>query len=126
MDELTHPLTDRKGRMTTSDGPPTLERLAAERACDDLLQRIEHAAGRALAADRRAGASDDESLPALVREYAGCAHAAGMRPEQMVRPLKVAMSRFFYERREHADELLRVAVLRYFDIAPDLARPRDR
>jgi hypothetical protein len=120
MDDFTDRLADHDEGGTATQDRPTPEQLAAERACDELLARIETAATRALDGARHAHhahTDDDALLAELVREYAGCARAAGMRPEQMVKPLKVAMSRFFYDRRERADALLRLAILGYFEIA---------
>ena len=90
MDDFDDRSTDHGAERTT-----TAEQRAAERACDDLLRRIEAVATRALGAARHERMDDDASLAALVNEYAGCARAAGMRPEQMVGPLKVAMGRFY-------------------------------
>ena len=117
MGDFTHRLTDHGEGATATEEGPTPEQLAAERACDDLLRRIETTARQALRLDDRGGTGDDSSLAALVREYAQCARAAGIPPERMVKPLKVAMSRFFYERRERADDLFRLAIFGYFDIA---------
>lgn len=116
MDDFTHRSVDHGDGASATREPPTPEQLAAEQACDDLLRRIDIAAQRALGAGH--GLVDEGApLEALVREYAGCSRAAGMRPEHMVKPLKVAMGRFFYDRREHADALLRLAILAYFEIA---------
>ena len=117
MDDVTDKPIDPADGATATEEQPTPEQLAAEQACDDLLRRIEDAAHRALDAGGD-HAADDSVLAALVREYAHCARAAGMRPEHMVKPLKVAMREFFYDRRAHADELFRLAILGYFDIAP--------
>lgn len=117
MDDFTHHSIDDGDGASATRERPTPEQLAAEQACDDLLQRIEMAAQGALGASH-GRVDDDAPLAALVREYAGCSRAAGMRPEQMVKPLKVAMGRFFYDRRERADGLLRLAILAYFDMAP--------
>lgn len=117
-DESTHRSPDHHDGPMTGERPTTPERRAAEQACDDLLQRIETAARQALAAEAHGPMQDDTALAALVRQYARCARSADMRPERMVKPLKVAMSRFFYDRRERADDLLRLAVLEYFEITP--------
>jgi hypothetical protein len=117
MDDFPHRPTDHGDGTSPSAEPPTPEELAAAQACDDLLRRIEVAARQALDAPAYGPVGHDDALAALVREYAGCARAAGMRPDQMVRPLKVAMNRFFYDRRERADELFRLAILGYFDVA---------
>ena len=117
MDDATEQPIEPEDGATATEEQPTPEQLAAEQACDELLRRIEGAAHRALDAGGEP-ATDDSALAALVREYASCARAAGMRPEHMVKPLKVAMREFFYDRRARADELFRLAILSYFDIAP--------
>ena len=91
MDDFTDRQADHGGT-ATEERPTAQQQLAAEQACDALLRRIETAAARALGGARHGHTDDDAPLAALVREYARCARTAGMRPEQMVKPLKVAMA----------------------------------
>ena len=95
---------------------PTASQLAAQKACEEAIGEIAAVADSVLAANAGEVAGREELLATLVERYADCSRQAGSSPERMLRPLKAALGGYFYNRREHADDLVRRAVLSYFEV----------